>query len=165
MSIFSTFWRWYGKHERVHTGIAALVFSWQLVHLFWLAAHVIALRVTGVSLFPVGDFWQGLIILVDYTEIPAIVLVSLTYINEIRKRGASFKSILFLFLLNIQWLHLFWITDEFVVGEFFNLHTHTILPSWLAWIALLIDYLEFPVMIDTFRKFFRSLKAGRKAQV
>jgi len=95
-----------------------------------------------------------LVILVDYTEIPALLSVSLVYINELR-HGFSASNILYLILINVQWLHLFWITDEFVVTAFNE--GGTVLPFWLAWVAIGIDYLEVPVMIDTTRRFIRNL--------
>ena len=61
-------------------------------------------------------------------------------------------------LLNSQWIHLFWITDEVLVAQF----TGTIpvlIPIWLSWVAIGIDYLELPVMYDTIKKFFQSLYA------
>ena len=68
---------------------------------------------------------------------------------------------LYLFLLNTQWLHLFLITDEVVVAAFTS-HTLIYIPAWLAWIAILIDYTEVPVMFDTARRFFMALKIGRR---
>ena len=53
---------------------------------------------------------------------------------------------------------MFWITDEFVI-EHFTKHTGpSILPVWLSWVAISIDYLELPVIFDTLKKFFQSLK-------
>ena len=51
-----------------------------------------------------------------------------------------------------------WITDDVVVRTFAN----TSLLSWgaaVAWAAILIDYLEVPVIVDTLRRVFseRSL--------
>lgn len=57
-----------------------------------------------------------------------------------------------------QWIHLFWITDEFVVDSFTGNGTNTILPIWLAWAAIPIDYLELPVIYDTMKKFLLTLK-------
>ena len=37
----------------------------------------------------------------------------------------------------------------------------TALPVWLAWVAILIDYLELPVIYDTLRKFFLSVREQR----
>ena len=98
----------------------------------------------------------------DYTEIPALILSSIFYIGELQKEfnprhiGASWKSILFLILLNSQWLHLFWITDEVVVAQFTGAAA-VVLPVWLSWFAILIDYLEVPVIYDTIKKVILSL--------
>ena len=61
--------------------------------------------------------------------------------------------------LNSQWLHIFWITDEFVVES--NESQATVLPAWLAYAAILIDYLELPVIADTVRKTVVALRGAR----
>jgi len=148
----------------LNIGIAAFLFVWQLIHLFWLTTDVIFERLFSFALLNLSGFWEYFIIIVDYTEIPALITVSLIYINELRTGRDIKKSILFLVLLNSQWLHLFWITDEFVIAHFRG--EHPSFPLWLAWVAIMIDYLELPVMYDTIKKFFnmtRSLdKGGRK---
>lgn len=154
----SGFWAWYERNYKLNLGITACLFALQVVHLYWLAAHVIALRLLGESFFTLTPFYQYVIIVVDYTEIPALISTSLIYINELRK-NFSWKAAFFLIFLNSQWLHLFWITDEFVVNTFSG-RDDTLLPTWLAWVAILIDYLELPVIIDTFVKFFRELRKG-----
>ena len=94
--------------------------------------------------------------------IPLLILPK-NYIQDLQKEfnprhiGASWKSILFLILLNSQWLHLFWITDEVVVAQFTGAAAIAI-PVWLSWCAIMIDYLELPVMYDTFKKVFQSLR-------
>lgn len=115
---------------------------------------VILPRLGFEALFGTGRFWSFVLIIVDYTEIPALITTSLVYINELRKRFA-WKPIWYLIALNIQWVHLFWITDEFVVEAF---TTPVALPMWLAWVAILIDYLEVPVIVATLRKFFVALR-------
>jgi len=125
---------------------------WQLVHLFWLTVDVVSERLFSFILFNLSGLWEYFIITVDYTEIPALVTVSLIYINELRAGRDTKKGILFLILLNSQWLHLFWITDEFVLAHFRGEHLLT--PLWLVWLAISIDYLELPVIYDTIRKFF-----------
>jgi hypothetical protein len=150
------FWGWYEKRLRLHTGVAAGLFLLQLVHLYWLTTHVVALRTVGISYFTPPPFWEYVIILVDYTEIPALITTSLVYMNELRK-GGSAKNVWFLFSINSQWLHIFWITDEFVLSQFVHGEALVAFPLWLAWTAILIDYLELPVIFDTCRKFF----AGR----
>ncbi|MES4787698.1 MAG: hypothetical protein C4294_19945 [Nitrospiraceae bacterium] len=99
----------------------------------------------------------------DYTEIPALISVSLVYINELRKRF-HWGSALYLLFLNSQWLHIFWITDEFVVVEFTGTGHGTALPLWLAWIAILIDYLELPVIVSTIAKLITALHERRVLQ-
>ena len=137
---------------RLNIGIAAGLFMWQLVHLFWLTVDVVSERLFSFILFNLSGLWEYFIITVDYTEIPALVTVSLIYINELRAGRDTKKGILFLILLNSQWLHLFWITDEFVLAHFRG--EHIIFPLWLVWTAISIDYLELPVIYDTIRKFF-----------
>ena len=150
------FWEWYERNYTVNIGFAAGLFLLQLFHLVWLFSEVIWTRLTGAPLFSLHGAPKAIIILVDYTEIPALIAVSLVYIDDLRKKF-SYKALLYLFFLNSQWLHLFWITDEFVVDAFIKGAAIT-LPVWLAWIAILIDYLEVPVIIDTIKRFFTSLK-------
>ena len=119
----------------------------QLVHLYWLTTHVVTFRLWGLDLFSPPPFWETLIIFVDYTEIPALITTSLVYINAQRQK-ANFKNLLYLTFINIQFLHIFWITDEFVL--------ETILPFYLAWFAIIIDYLELPVIFETIKKFFKT---------
>lgn len=46
------FWAWYEKYYAWNVGLTLVLFLWQLVHLYWLGADVIATRLTGVG----GDF-------------------------------------------------------------------------------------------------------------
>jgi hypothetical protein len=156
------FWGWYERHYTLILWATTLLFFLQVVHLYWLGAHVILHRLLGYGLWDPSEVLQYLIIIVDYTEVPAIISTSALYIYELQKRF-SWKAVLFLIMLNSQWLHLFWITDEFVVNQFDD-HAVTVLPVWLAWVAIMIDYLEVPVMIDTFVKSGRALRQkGLKA--
>jgi len=156
-TVFQKLADWYERHYTLNIGIAAGLFVWQLLHLYWLGVHVVAERLFGISYLELQGFWELLIILVDYTEIPAIIAVSFVYIHELSKK-VNVKSILFLFFINSQWLHLLWITDEFIIGEFSKTGGILFFPLWLAWTAILIDYLELPVIFDTMRKFLSSLK-------
>ena len=153
------FWKWYERHYALNVAIAAGLFALQLVHLVWLTGQPLADRVLGDPLFEAEGPLRWLIVLVDYTEIPALVSVSLVYVNELRKRQAGLKPILYLIFLNSQWLHIFWITDEFVIAT--GSGETTTLPAWLAYVALLIDYLELPVMYDTVKRFFVSVGRNR----
>jgi hypothetical protein len=158
-----TFFDWYERHYTLNVSIAAGLFMLQLVHLYWLSAHVVALRLTEESFFSPSGVIEYAILVIDYTEIPALLSVSLVYINELRK-GWNWKSLLFLLFLNSQWLHIFWITDEFVVNEFQGREVASSLPAWLAWTAILIDYLELPVIYDTVKKFAVALRERRVSE-
>lgn len=159
MNLWKSFWTWYERTYKLNITVALILFLLQIIHLVWLFSDVIWTKFYGVPLIQFGELYKLLIILVDYTEIPALLSVSLIYINELRG-GWKWQPLLFLFLLNSQWLHLFWITDEIVV-ETFTSHALVAIPAWLAWIAILIDYLEIPVMLDTLRRFFGAIEERR----
>lgn len=159
MSVSKRFWAWYERHYALTLTLTTLLFALQVIHLWWLATHVIALRLVGQSFFYTTPLIQTVIILVDYTEIPALVSTTFLYFYELRK-GFSWKAVAFIMFLNSQWLHLFWITDEFIVDQFQGRPGDTVLPAWLAWVAILIDYLELPVIIDTFVKLGKTLRKG-----
>lgn len=156
--MWKSFWEWYERTYTLNVSIALGLFLIQIVHLVWLFGSVVWARVFGTPLFEFAGLWQAVIVLVDYTEIPALLSVSLIYIDELRK-GWDGKSALYLVFLNTQLLHIFWITDEFVVTAFNS--GGTVLPVWLAWVAIGIDYLEVPVMFDTFKKFFQAWRERR----
>ncbi len=144
------FWLWYERHYKINVQIAAFAFGLQLVHLLWLTVDVVVPRAFGTApLFEHARAIQFFIVLVDYIEVPSLISVSLVYIHDLRK-AFSWKAILYLLFLNIQWLHIFWITDEFVVASLTGTAPVALTPSF-AWVAILIDYLEIPVIIDTFR--------------
>ena len=145
------FWKWYKSNYQLNLTVTVLLFSLQIIHLFWLLTHIVLPKLGFGDWFYHFSFLNWPLILVDYTEIPAIIATSLIYINEIRKGDKSFKPWIYLLLLNVQWIHLFWITDEFVVDTF---HFSGIL--W--WLAIAIDYLEIPVIIDTIKKLIASFK-------
>lgn len=153
---FQKFWDWYEKHKTLNLGIAAFLFTLQIAHLYWLTTHVGFLKLFGQSFFNPSPFLESILLFVDYLEIPAIIATSLVYINQLRVKF-NYKSLWFLFFINSQWLHMLWVTDEFVLERFTD-HTTTMLPIGLAWLAILIDYLELPVIIDTLKQFYKSLK-------
>ena len=152
------FWSWYERNYRLNVTIALGLFVLQLFHLLWLTLDVVALRSTGTSLFPASGALLGVLVIVDLFEIPALFSVSLVYIHELRKKK-TFKNILYLVLLNSQWVHILWITDEFVVEQFAG-SSMAVWPMWLAWVAIAIDYLELPVMFDTAKRFLRAVRNG-----
>ena len=153
------FWRWYERHYRLNLVLTTALFMLQLIHLYWLTTHVVAFGLLGKSLFSPPPFWQYLIIIVDYTEIPGLISTSLLYLYEFRRKRNP-MYLWFLFLLNSQWIHLFWITDTFVINTFRGIGSGGI-PPWLAWVAIFIDYLELPVIFDTTRRVFLEMRKGR----
>jgi hypothetical protein len=160
-ALWQRFFNWYERNYTINVVAAAGLFLLQLVHLYWLTMAVVYERLFGESLFDPNGVLYALILIVDYTEIPALIGVSLIYINELRKDGFGWKPVLFLLFLNSQWLHIFWITDEFVVNEFTGEAAASSLPAWLAWAAILIDYLELPVIYDTMKKAIIAIRERR----
>jgi hypothetical protein len=160
--MWNRFWRWYERHYLLNVTIAAGLFVLQLLHLYWLGADPIASRLVGEGYFHVSGALQYAIFFVDYTEIQALMAVSLVYINELRS-GRSWRPLLYLLFLNSQWLHIFWITDAYVSNELAGRAAASSLPGWLAWVAILIDYLEVPVIVDTFRRAARAIGAGARS--
>ncbi len=158
------FWAWYERHYLLNLAFASGLFVLQLVHLYWLGADPIAIRLTDESLFSPDGPLQYLIYLIDYTEIPALIAVSLVYLHELRRRF-SWRAVLFLLFLNSQWLHILWITDEYVANEFAGEPAESSLPGWLAWVAILIDYLELPVIVDTLRRLVIAVRERRVADL
>ncbi|OGI68249.1 hypothetical protein A2738_02175 [Candidatus Nomurabacteria bacterium RIFCSPHIGHO2_01_FULL_42_15] len=156
--MLNKFWKWYEKNYRVIASLTALLFLLQIVHLYWLSTDIVFFKLFRHAFWDPGNFWTTVIALVDYTEIPAIITSSILYIHQYRTNKENrFHSILFLLLINSQWLHLFWITDEVVVAQFTGTALVAI-PIWLSWCAIVIDYLELPVIYDTIKKAFLSLK-------
>jgi len=162
-SAWTGFWAWYERHYTLNVSIAAGLFVLQLIHLFWLGADVIAYRLFDESFWNPSTLVEHLIVFVDYTEIPALIGGSLIYVNELRK-GFAAGPILMLIFLNSQWFHIFWITDEFIVGEFTGNAGGSSLPSWAAWVAIMIDYLELPVIYDTSRRVGLALRERKGAK-
>ena len=152
------FWRWYQRHYLAVLVVTTGVFLLQLFHLYWLLTDVVLQRLTGRSFFGEGAVAEmvGLSSLIaDYLEIPTLISASLLYVNEMRRKGFTWRAAGFLFMLNTQWLHIFWITDEVVVQYFAG----PVAPQWnalLAWVAILIDFLELPVIYDTLRRVWRE---------
>ena len=67
---------------------------------------------------------------------------------------------MFLALLAVQIVHIYWITDDVVAKTFFQ-SKFLNLPVYVAWIAILIDYLEIPVIADLFYKIIKGEKKRR----
>lgn len=156
---FTKFFDWYDKHTEQNTLIAGVLFITQILHLIWLSLFVVAGRLSGEPLWEPSGSWEFLLILFDYFEIPAIIATSLFYINKMRKNEDFKKALRNLIFINSQWLHIFWITDEFVIDKFTSAAEYsTVLPIWVAWVAIMVDYLELPVIYDTSRESLKILK-------
>lgn len=165
-TLAARFWRWYERHYLLNLSVATALFLLQAFHLYWLFTDVILERLTGHSYFIFPRALWPVYVLVDYTEIPALIMTSAVYLHSLGKRN-SLQAWLALAAINIQWVHLFWITDE-VVLEMVGGKPFIGMPPVVAWIAILIDYLELPVMVDTVRRLIttvRNLRLGGQAQL
>lgn len=157
--VFARFFDWYEKYTEQNTIIVAALFATQILHLVWLTLFVVADRLTGQPIWEPSDFFETLLIFFDYFEIPAIVATSIFYTNKLRKNEAALKAVRNLLFINSQWLHIFWITDEIVIDKFTGAAEYaTVLPVWLAWLAIMIDYLELPVIYDTAKESSKIIK-------
>lgn len=123
------------KSEPYLEGLSALLFLTQIVHLVWMTTYVVPVKIWGIALWSPPE---APLAFADYLEIPAIVTTSILYL-----RTRDWKMLL---LVNVQLLHIYWITDEIILNR------NTLNPI-LAWTAIMIDYLEIPVIIDTSRRF------------
>jgi hypothetical protein len=119
--------------------LSAVLFVTQLVHLTWMTTYVIPVH---LGYHPLWSPPAAPLALADYLELPAIATTSILYIRTRQWR--------MLFLVDVQLFHIYWITDEIILS-------HGILNPLLAWAAILVDYLELPVIFDTIRRAIRSL--------
>jgi hypothetical protein len=146
------------RYENLNLRITLILISLQILHLYWLTADVVLQRISGQSYLGLPKELLPLFIVVDYIEIPALVSGITFYLFSIFKGEPNpRKDVIFLILLAIQAVHIFWITDEIVYESLLGNDLITI-PLYLTWIAILIDYLEIPVMIDLFHKTFKIRK-------
>ena len=154
------FWH---RYENLNLRIAFALISLQLIHLYWLTADVVIQRITGESVLgvPQGSPLFIFFIIIDYVEIPALI-AGLTYyaLGVYNHEKNSTKNILLLAMLAIQVFHIFWITDEVVYDSFFGAPSDAVeIPYYAAWVAILIDYLELPVIVDLF---YRTIIKGER---
>jgi hypothetical protein len=146
------------RYENLNLRITLILISLQILHLYWLTADVVLQRISGQSYLGLPKELLPLFIVVDYIEIPALVSGITFYLFSIFKGEPNpRKDVIFLILLALQVVHIFWITDEIVYESLLGNDLITI-PLYLTWIAILIDYLEIPVMIDLFHKTFKIRK-------
>ena len=154
------FWH---RYENLNLKIAFVLISLQLIHLYWLTADVVIQRITGESVLgvPQGSPLFIFFIIIDYVEIPALVAGQTYYALSIYKHEKnSIKNSLLLSMLAIQVFHIFWITDEVVYESFFGSPSGSVeIPYYAVWVAILIDYLELPVIFDLF---YRTIVKGER---
>jgi len=148
----------YHRYENLNLKITFFLISLQILHLYWLTTDVVLQKLFGESFFLVPKSLLPIFVIIDYIEIPALISGLIYYAYNVRRNKSSAKrSYLFLGLLAVQVIHIFWITDEVVYDSFFN-SSFIELPVVLSWIAILIDYLELPVMADLFYKVIKKKK-------
>ena len=154
------FWH---RYENLNLKIAFVLISLQLIHLYWLTADVVIQRITGESVLGVqqGSPLFIFFIIIDYVEIPALI-AGLTYyaLSIYKHENRATKNVLLLSMLAIQVFHIFWITDDVVYDSFFGSTSVSVeIPYYAAWVAILIDYLELPVIFDLF---YRTIVKGER---
>jgi hypothetical protein len=106
-----------------------------------------------------------LFIIIDYIEIPALVSGVMYYFFNLiynqKEKENRIKNTIFLILLAIQSIHIFWITDDIVYSSFVGDDLIKI-PEYLVWIAILIDYLELPVIYDLLKRIIKKEESTEK---
>ena len=147
------------RYENLNLRIAFILMSLQLVHIYWLTTDIVINRVSGHEILHGISSASGsqdqifllFMVAIDYIEVPAIVAGSTYYLLSIlkyrKRKTVAAKNTLFLAMLAAQMLHIFWLTDEIV-------HNMVEFSYYAAWIAIVIDYLELPVIADFFFKTF-----------
>lgn len=150
------FWKWYEKRYVITLLVTSTLFILQAFHLYWLFTDIILQKITGHSFFifpPQGLF---IYVFIDYIEIPTHLSLSVLYIYQMQKRF-KWRDLAFFIFLQIHWLHIFWITDDVVLNRLTG-HTPVDLNAYFAWVAILIDYLEVPIMVDQLQKVYAARK-------
>ena len=158
VDLVGKFINFYHRYENLNLRITFFLISLQILHLYWLTTDVVLQKLFAKSFFLAPKSLLPIFVLIDYIEIPALISGLFFYAYCVhRNKSSAKKSYLFLGLLAVQVIHIFWITDEVVYDNFFN-SSFVELPVLLSWIAILIDYLELPVMADLFYKVIRKKK-------
>lgn len=151
---------WY-RYENLNLKITFILISLQLLHLYWLTTDVVLQRIYEESFLLFPKILLPVFVVIDYIEIPALVSgITFYSLSVYKHQKDSWKNSLFLALLAVQVVHIFWITDEIVYDAFFETRLVEF-PLYIAWIAILIDYLELPVMADLFYKIIKGEKKWR----
>lgn len=144
-------------YSKLPLKITFILISLQIIHLSWLTVYIV-LPLAGFYETPEQppDWLLVIFVVIDYIEIPALIMGIIFYISLLADRSMSgkrlcYSNIVMISLLGIQFIHILWITDEVVYGVLIN-KSLVVWPIWLAWIAILIDYAEVPVIADLFKR-------------
>lgn len=133
------------KWEDLGLKITFVLVSLQVIHLFWLTTYVVFNDPSLTMYVPPIVF-----VVIDYIEIPALISGVALYTTFIIRDRGGIRNVLLLGTLVVQAVHIFWITDAFILMSFkFNEMT------WLAWTAVFIDYLELVVVWDLWKRIRR----------
>ena len=146
------------RYEEASTKVAFFLIALQLIHLVWLTTDIVLVKLLPdqVPLFPKA--LEPVQAAIDYLEIPGLFAAITIYVMGMARSGkVPLKNALFTAMLLVQFVHLFWITDEVVYEILLNSNLID-LPDSVAWVAILIDYLELPVMFDLSVRVFRKKK-------
>ena len=159
--MFKKFINFYLRYQNINLKISFILISLQLLHLYWLTTDVVIYRLIGIDYFVGLSDFILLFIIIDYIEIPALVSGLIYYfftiIYDKKEKERRIKNTILLILLAIQSIHIFWITDDVVYTTFVG--TDLIyMPEYFAWIAILIDYLELPVIYDLLKRIIKKEK-------
>ncbi len=157
--MFTRIINFYLRYQNINLKISFILISLQILHLYWLTTDVVIYRLTGIDYFiELSDFIL-LFIIIDYIEIPALVSGIIYYffalIYDKKEKEKRIKNTVLLILLAIQSIHIFWITDEIVYSTFVGSDL-IYMPEYFAWIAILIDYLELPVIYDLLKRIVKK---------
>jgi len=156
VKLVQKFIKFYYRYENLNLKITFVLISLQILHLYWLTTDVVLQKIFGQSFFLVPKSLLPIFVVIDYIEIPALISGIIFYTYSIRSgKSTAKKSYLFLGLLGVQVIHIFWITDEVVYNSLFK-SSLVELPYLVSWIAILIDYLELPIMADLFYRVVRK---------
>ena len=155
--MYNKFINFYLRYQNLNLKISFLLISLQLLHLYWLTTDVVLYRITGTDYFVEASGFVLLFIIIDYIEIPALVSGIIYYFFDLiyNKKEKRIKDTIFLILLAIQSIHIFWITDDIVYSTFVGADLIE-LPEYIVWIAILIDYLELPVIYDLLKRIIKK---------
>ena len=120
--------------------ISFILMSLQIIHLVWLTCNVtLPMFNFNDLIFSEGSF---LFVSIDYLEIPSLIITCTSYLFIIFRERHKPKNILYFSMLALQFLHIFWITDEFIVNYLYDL------PIYLLVFVVFIDYSELFILLD-----------------